>query len=598
MAPRKAHWWRHSEGKLNYGDELNEYVLKVLGVEHEKADPADADLVVIGSVLEHLTENWTGTVAGAGQLFEHSRVDLSQATVLALRGKLTRERVRLGEGAGEPVLGDPALLVPHWIRQFPAQYDLGVVPHWSDTTLAERFPYAHVINPNDPPTKVITQIAQCKRIISSSLHGIIIADAYGIPRQAELFPNAHAEGGDFKFRDYASIYDDHPHFGEMWTAPRDVVLRVQRELRRVLHVLAGKVGDFFDEVEDAVEDVVHDVEDWFHHLHHHPDEHHPDHHTPQVSLLVPFRDNGEHRTRSWRWLREYWKTHLPSAEIILGSDVQFPFSKAAAVNEAAERARGRVFVILDADAYMDATVLQSCIDQIDNAVKAGRRLWYMPYNHLYRLSEVTTLRLLETSPTEPYSVPSPPPESWREIVDDTHSYGHKFGAMVQVMPREAFFLVGGMDDRFRGWGGEDVSFLRALDTLYCQHEVATADLCHFWHERPGDNPSSRHWIGQVFPTNSRLAQRYALAAGEPTFMRTLVDESSSPQERKVVVSSTSYPGLRAVDSSLAPVRAGDLPLNTLVVEVPFSTHAAVVPDDAVAIMAGQLPADAWVTPVV
>ena len=361
---RKVHWWRHPEKPGgNFGDELNDYILRVLGIDFTRTPPSEADLVLVGSVLEHLpSSGWTGTVCGAGQLFEGSRVDLTQATVLALRGKLTAERVT-GDLSGT-VLGDPALLVPQGVRQFPAQYDLGIVPHWSDDTLAQRFPYGRVINPNDPPTKVITQIAQCKRIISSSLHGIIVADAYGIPRQAELFPNAVAEGGDFKYRDYASIYDDHPHFGEMWTAPQDIVQRVQQDLKRVLNVLAGKVEDVVDDVVDVVDDVVDDVEDFFHQHHRHP----------QISLLVPFRDNGEHRTRVWKWLRKYWVSHLHSVEVVLGRDDGFPFSKAAAVNEAASRAKGRIFVILDADAYMDSRALQDCANQIDTAVRAGQRL--------------------------------------------------------------------------------------------------------------------------------------------------------------------------------------------------------------------------------
>ena len=187
-----------------------------------------------------------------------------------------------------------------------------------------------------------------------------------------------------------------------------------------------------------------------------------------------------------------------------------------------------IFVILDADAYMDSQVLQRCADAIDTAVQSGKRLWYMPYNELWRLNQPTTLDLLATSPEAPYTVPSPPPEDWREMVDDTHSLGHRFGAMIQVMPREAFYEAGGMCPAFRGWGGEDISFLRALDTLYCQHEVAKADVVHFWHERPGPDPASRFWYGQSFPANSRLTQRYALAAAEPEFMRALVSEHLPP----------------------------------------------------------------------
>ena len=594
MVQRRVHWWRGKDKPLNFGDELNEFVLRVLGVDFTKTEPSKADLVLIGSVLEHLPrQGWTGTVAGAGQLFEGTRIDLSDAEVLALRGKLTAERVRGLDPDRPPVLGDPALLVPQWVRQYPAQWELGIVPHWSDTTLAERFPYGHLISPNGPPTSVISKIAQCRRIISSSLHGIIVADAYGIPRQAELFPNADAEGGDYKYRDYASIYPDgDPHFGEMWTAPADVVRRTQRDLRRALDSgLLGKVEHVIEEVVDVVEDAVDVVEDavegWFHRHHHH---HKP---APQISLLVPFRDNGEHRTRVWTWLRQYWEANLGSVEVVLGHDEGFPFSKAVAVNDAASRARGRVFVILDADAYMDARVLQACVDAIDAAVSAGRRLWYMPYNHLYRLNLDITTALLEGDPTAPYRIPSPPPEDWREKVDESHSYGHRFGAMIQVMPREAFFLVGGMDPRFRGWGSEDVSLLRALDTLYCQHEVAVADLVHFWHERPGDNPADRHWIGQVFPANSRLAQRYSFAVGEPGFMSVLVNERDRPVQPSLAPTI-----LQAVDSSLAPMQAGTLDASIRVVEVPFSITAATIPGDAIPITAGELPPDVWVTPVI
>ena len=140
-----------------------------------------------------------------------------------------------------------------------------------------------------------------------------------------------------------------------------------------------------------------------------------------------------------------------------------------------------------------------------------------------------TNTLMAVSPDAPYSAPSPIPVDWRVSDDDSHTHGHKFGAMVQMMPREAFFTVGGMDPRFRGWGSEDISLLRAVDTLYCQHEVAPYDVVHFWHARPGSDPASRFWHGQSFPANSRLAQRYALATAEPEFMRSLIAEHLQPR---------------------------------------------------------------------
>ncbi len=42
---------------------------------------------------------------------------------------------------------------------------------------------------------------ECDEIISSSLHGIVIAEAYGIPCKWILYGN-EIEGGEFKYQDY------------------------------------------------------------------------------------------------------------------------------------------------------------------------------------------------------------------------------------------------------------------------------------------------------------------------------------------------------------------------------------------------------------
>jgi hypothetical protein len=508
---RKAYWW----GKItNFGDQLNPLILRKMDVPFDWAKPSEAELVMVGSILEHLPADWSGTVFGAGQLHESSRIDLTNARVLALRGKLTAARVKGLPSHTRVVLGDPGLLAPLWVRQPPAKYDLGIVPHWSDKELFKRYPYAHLIDPQQQPEHVIEEIASCKRIIASSLHGLIIADAYGIPRQAELFPRASQEGGDFKYRDYCSVYDESPHFGEMWLAPHRKVEKIRDDLNAVLPVAIGRPSNPKQPLPAAPKPVGA---------------------APHISLLVPFRDNGEFRTKAWAWLEQYWTAHLPSAEIVVGRYTGTPFNKAAAVNDAASRARGRVFVVCDADAYMDSQVVQNCANNIDAAVKTNQKLWYIPYNKLYRLAQATTQELLFNNPAAPFAIPTPPPESWLEssgmATHDVKSrdYGHHYGAMMQIMPAEAFFQVGGMDPRFAGWGSEDVSFMKALDTLYGQHEITQNEILHLWHVRPGVNWATRRWVGQLDGiANSRLAQRYALASGERAFMRGLVDEHVQP----------------------------------------------------------------------
>lgn len=244
---------------------------------------------------------------------------------------------------------------------------------------------------------------------------------------------------------------------------------------------------------------------------------------------MPFRDNEEERTQVWHWLERFWDHHFSddTYEIVEGHDYYWPFSKSAAVNEAARRARGDVFVVLDADAWMDPCVIARCCSSVLRALHKGRRLWYVPYRNLYRFNDCATEWLLGRDPWKGYDLSSPPPE-WMIERDVNHpGYGHLYGAMALIMPREAFELVHGMDPRFRGWGGEDASFMRALDTLYCQHEVTSNDVIHVHHVRPGQGFTKRQWVGQTITNvNQRLAQRYSSASNDPTLMRALISEQS------------------------------------------------------------------------
>ena len=153
-------------------------------------------------MLEKLPCCWPGTVCGAGKLYEDSELHLQHTRILAVRGPLTARALNRWN---DVAIGDPGLLAPDLLQvQQGAHYALGVVPHWSDSQLFERFPYGHLISPDQTALTVVREIARCKRVISSSLHGVIIADAFGIPRQLEPFtpgPTAK-EGGDFKHQDY------------------------------------------------------------------------------------------------------------------------------------------------------------------------------------------------------------------------------------------------------------------------------------------------------------------------------------------------------------------------------------------------------------
>lgn len=246
-----------------------------------------------------------------------------------------------------------------------------------------------------------------------------------------------------------------------------------------------------------------------------------------ISILIPFRSDGTERQEIFDWLERFYMWRLPEAQVIIGTDDGTPFSKTCAVNEAARLATGDVFVILDADCWIDPKVILEAAFRIRVARAQDKRRWYVPYRHLYRLSERSSRRILEENP---FWVPSP--EGWadecEDLLDidnqDESGIGHNFGALIQIMPSEAFWEVGGMEPRCRGWGTDDVAFVMALDTLYTRHRTLDADVFTF-HHTPRGRRHHRMWAGQEGEDpNGRLGERYRRACGDPSRMRALVDE--------------------------------------------------------------------------
>jgi pyruvyltransferase len=239
----RAYWWRDTppfgagRGIQNFGDRLTPLLLeRFAGVRTEWAPPERARVVCVGSILEHLPAGWTGTVAGAGKLAEESHIDLRAARIVALRGPLSARGIR-----GNYVVGDPGLLADELVVRPTRRHPLGVIPHWSDTRLAMdpafKVPGRVVIDPCDDPVKVVRTIGECDAIVASSLHGIVLADAFGIPRQIEYCASFEHEGGMFKFRDHCAAVGVEFSAGRWQLAGRSAVERCKRELRDVLSTL-------------------------------------------------------------------------------------------------------------------------------------------------------------------------------------------------------------------------------------------------------------------------------------------------------------------------------------------------------------------------
>jgi pyruvyltransferase len=198
----KAYWWKGAGRPPNWGDFLTPLLLaRFAHVEPRWTERGSADVVCVGSILGHIVGPWyKGTILGTGKLFE-AQIVPQRAAVLALRGPLTAKGV-----PGNYALGDPGLLADELVQIETKKYDLCLIPHWSDKQLGvdERFVrYPHVVvdSAGDPLT-IIRTIAESCKVVTSSLHGLILADALMIPRRFEPSAEGVFAGDMFKFRDY------------------------------------------------------------------------------------------------------------------------------------------------------------------------------------------------------------------------------------------------------------------------------------------------------------------------------------------------------------------------------------------------------------
>lgn len=203
----------------NWGDELNYYMIKELTgrkvyIHNKLLRPFRKvkSNLFIGSVFE-MYNLPNCIVWGTGVMHANSKLVNKPARVLAVRGSLTKEWLNKNGVDCPPVFGDPALLLP-LIVEVPrqARVKIGLIPHWSDLKnpvflkIVEFLGQdAIVINLTDYKDwrDIIKQVNQCQTIISSSLHGLIVSDAYQVPNVWAQFAR-QIEGDDTKYLDYFS----------------------------------------------------------------------------------------------------------------------------------------------------------------------------------------------------------------------------------------------------------------------------------------------------------------------------------------------------------------------------------------------------------
>lgn len=192
-------WW--FTGRANFGDLLSPVILESIC----EVTPVRVSvefrgkLLGAGSIAKYARPS--DTVWGSG-LIEPVEFFAEGVQFNAVRGPRTRSFIR---GDVPEVYGDPGLLMPliYQPEGRGLSYDVGLIPHYKDKdVMTSDDPRVTVVDIEQRDWRsTIDRMVSCDVVVSSSLHGILVAEAYGVPA-VWVQPTERLKGGEFKFHDY------------------------------------------------------------------------------------------------------------------------------------------------------------------------------------------------------------------------------------------------------------------------------------------------------------------------------------------------------------------------------------------------------------
>lgn len=205
-----------------------------------------------------------------------------------------------------------------------------------------------------------------------------------------------------------------------------------------------------------------------------------------MRVIVPYRADNGHRDRLWAFLRtHYWA----GFDITLGHHHDGPFNRAKAVNQAA-RGDWDVAVIADADTWVP-------YDQLAEAIHTAKTSGKLTaaFTTVAELTRGTTETILSS---QSLATPTSVLRIRRKDIDTQSS--------MLVIRRDLWDSIGGMDERFQGWGGEDNAFWKAATLHAGQPERIHGHAYHLWHP-----PAADKHRGPDYRRNLHLWRRYQTA---------------------------------------------------------------------------------------
>jgi len=225
-------------------------------------------------------------------------------------------------------------------------------------------------------------------------------------------------------------------------------------------------------------------------------------------IAVGRRPDGGRRDELWGYTSQWWAQF--GWPIVEGQHLAAEaegFSVAAARNRAVAAAGDDwdVAVVIDSDVVCENPA------QVRRAVQSASRTGRLTFAQTWwaGLSQAGTHALMGGERYE------------RGMVEQRNPWNH---SCTYTVRRDLWEQVRGFDERFQGWGFEDIAFAAACQAVAGRVDRIPGDVLHLWHERRVEEKEGNPWYGQ----NWQLETRYTEAKHSRVDMLALIARRGEP----------------------------------------------------------------------
>lgn len=192
---------------------------------------------------------------------------------------------------------------------------------------------------------------------------------------------------------------------------------------------------------------------------------------PPISIVIPYGYCDDHRERLMNWTVARYQRLFPECEICVGENGDKPFNRSAAKNDGIRKTSNDLVLIVDNDALFNRSLVHEAL----NIMATRKQRWVRAGGKSYRISESSTSMLLQTN------------DHIEMTLETSGLYSTNFFCLVE---KTLLDEIGGYDENFRDWGGEDFAFYKTLAIYHREGKRTSGKIWHIWH--PINPASEKH----------------------------------------------------------------------------------------------------------